>query len=408
MKILLVHNFYGSSAPSGENIVYCAERDLLRDKGHTVIEFTRHSDELYQAGLSGRVKGALCTPWNPLAARTFSRMAQREKPDIIHVHNTFPIISPAIFHATSGLPAAVVLTLHNYRIFCAAAVPLRAHSPCTECLDRRSVIPSLRHGCYRGSRLATLPVASMVALHRTANTWVKGVDAFITLSEFQKSKLVQAGLPDPSVHVKPHFYRNPQTVIAWGEREPKVVFLGRLYPAKGVHTLIESWRAWGQRAPKLELIGDGPDRSALAQKIKTLGLEEKISLLGQLSFSEAQERLARSQLLILPSLCFEGFPMVICEAFALGVPVAASRLGSLPGIVTEGLNGVLFGPGDASQLLRNVKEVWEAPVKLSAMGREALQEFNRNYSSDANYQTLMQIYSSAMANRRRKGLEDER
>jgi hypothetical protein len=203
MKVLLVHNFYGSSAPSGENTAFLAEADLLRQQGHTVIEFTRHSDTLRQQGPVGSVRGALSTPWNPFNLYRLRRTIERERPHIMHVHNTFPLLSPSVFYAAKDSGTATVMTIHNYRVFCAAAVPMRDGLPCSACLDRKAVFPALTNGCYRGSRLATVPLALKIALHRALGTWNNKIDALIALTQFQRATLVEAGLPEDSVYVKP-------------------------------------------------------------------------------------------------------------------------------------------------------------------------------------------------------------
>lgn len=397
MKILLAHNFYGSEAPSGENAVFEAERELLRARGHQVIEFTRRSDDIRGRGVAGLLQGALATPWNPFSAGALRRLIVQERPDVVHAHNTFPLISPSIFSAAHALGMPTVLTLHNYRSFCAAGIPLRNNLPCVECLDRRSVLPALRYGCYRGSRVATLPLAAMIGLHRCLGTWRRCVDAFIALTAFQRNKLVAAGLPAARVHVKPHFYPAPPPPLPWPEREHKVVYIGRLGPEKGLKVLVEAWRLWGAAAPTLEIVGEGPERSALEEAIAAAGLGGRIALLGQLSFAAAQERLARARFLVLPSLCFEGFPMAIREAFALGVPVAGSNLGSIPCIVEPGRTGVLFNPGDEHDLLRAVREVWGKAAGLERMSLAARVEFEAKYTADTNYASLMKIYAAAMS-----------
>jgi glycosyltransferase involved in cell wall biosynthesis len=400
MKVLLVHNFYGSSAPSGENAVFAAEAALLRDAGHEVVEYTRHSDEIRAQGGWGTIKGALATPWNPFAYASVLRTIERERPAVMHVHNTFPLLSPAIFHSAAKTATATVLTLHNYRTVCAAAIPMRDGKPCTECLDQQSVNPALSYGCYRGSRLATLPLATMIALHRNLGTWQKQIDVFIALTGFQRDLLVKAGLPAERMHVKPHFYPNPPTPVPWGERETKVLFIGRLGAEKGVRFLLEAWRQWGERAPLLELIGDGPQQADLKQLAQGQG--ERVRFLGQLPFAETQARLARAKLLILPSICFEGFPMVIREAFALGVPVAASNLGSMAGLVDDGRTGTLFAPGAAADLLAKVRPHWGRPEQLAAMGVEARAEFAAKYTAEANLKRLEEIYRAAVERRGRE------
>ncbi len=405
MKILLVHNFYGSSAPSGENMVYAAERDLLRQHGHTVIEFTRHSDEIIERGVFGTVQGALATPWNPFSKRALRVVLEKEKPDVMHVHNTFPLLSPSIFHAAKGLLTATVLTLHNYRTFCAAGIPMRDSVSCTECLDTQSVSPALKYGCYRKSRFATLPLAAMIALHRRLKTWEGHVDAFVVLSDFQKKKMVNAGLRPPNIHIKPPFYANPPSPLTWKERESKVIFIGRLGTEKGIHVLIDAWRLWGNGAPQLEIIGDGPERVRLQKSVNGNGMGDKISFLGQLPFMEVQRRLRLARLLVLPSLCFEGFPMAIIEAFSLGVPVAASDIGPLPNIVKNAESGILYKPGEALSLYHAMKEIWDCSDRLRSLGQGARQEFDKKYTADTNYEILMKIYHTAIENRQsREGL----
>ncbi len=325
MKILLVHNFYGSSAPSGENSVFISEEKLLRNHGHAVNTFTRHSDEIRGRGIIGTVQGALSVPWNPLSKTQLQNILQREKPDILHVHNFFPLISPSVFSATQNLQTATVLTLHNYRLFCAAGIPLRNNQPCTECLDRRSIIPALQYGCYRNSRIATLPLAMMIELHRRLKTWQNHVDTFIALTHFQKDKMVSAGLPENKVVIKPHFYNDPPLPVTWQERKDNIVYIGRLGEEKGCRIMLQAWQKWGRQAPRLDIIGDGPLRQELEEMSHHLGITDRVSFVGQLPFAETQSRLSQSKLLLLPSLCYEGFPMVIGEAFSLGVPVATSR-----------------------------------------------------------------------------------
>ena len=325
-----------------------------------------------------------------------------ERPDILHVHNTFPLLSPAIFPALRNLPVATVLTLHNYRTVCAAAIPLRDGRVCTDCLDDRSVWPALRHGCYRGSRLATLPLAAMIALHRRLGTWGREVDALIALTAFQKDTLVRAGLPEERLYVKPHFYAAAPQPLAWAKRDDRVVFVGRLQEEKGLHVLIEAWRLWGDAAPQLDIVGDGVERASLERLVIASGLQGKVTFRGQLPFAETQAIIAASRLLVLPSLCFEGFPMVIREAFALGVPVACSRLGSMPCLVEQDKTGALFEPGNPNDLMRSVQALWRDQAKLEAMSGRARNEFAVKYDAKSNEKILLDIYRQAIQHRHDK------
>ena len=400
-RVLLVHNHYGSGVPSGENQVVESETHLLKQYGHEVNTFFRYSDEIRSKGLRGTITGALSTPWNPFSAKATKEAVNKLKPDVVHVHNTFPLISPAIFHSI-GSRSARVLTLHNYRLFCPAAIPLRDGNICTECLNRRSILPALRHGCYRNSRLATLPLAFNVALHRRIGTWSQQVDAFIALTEFQRDLMVEAGLPTDLVHVKPNFYPGKPMVLDWSERRRSVVFAGRLTPEKGVESLVRAWIKWGASAPELRIVGDGESKERLMKLASTVP-GTPIQFLGQLTGTETQEEIAQSRLLVIPSEWFEGFPMVVREAFAFGTPVAASDIGSLPTIVHQGENGVLFSPGNPQSLLEVVQRTWSEEGALEQLAIGARHSFETLYSESVNYSKLMEIYQQAIeVNRARK------
>lgn len=359
------------------------------------MEFTRDSDELIRSGSYGTVKGALSTVWNPFSLRKLRRTLRETRPDIVHMHNTFPLLSPSVLHAPREFGIPTVMTLHNYRVGCSSATALRDNEPCTLCLEQKSVVPALRYGCYRNSRLATAPVAAMIALHRARRTWQTRVDAFIALTEFQKKILIDYGIPEELLFVKPHFFEDPPEPLAWRRREPKAIFIGRLYEAKGIHILVEAWKQWGKKAPRLEIVGDGPMMTQLRRSIEGSEAAKRITFSGTVSRDEVMTRLAKARLLILPSLCFEGFPMAIQEAYALGVPVAASSIGSLPSIVSPGRTGTLFTPGSVSDLLSAVGALFEKGKRLENLAKTARREFDAKYTSDKNYKTLMGIYKRA-------------
>jgi len=380
--------------PSGENQVFEAEGKMLRQRGHEVGTFVRHSDSIRERGVLGSIQGAMSTPWSIFAARAIQQRLKAFRPEVVHVHNTFPLLSPSIFHAI-GHRAARVLTLHNYRLFCPAAIPMRAAKICTDCLDQKSVLPAIRHGCYRGSRLATLPMAANVALHRLLNTWEKQVDAFIALTEFQRDVMVQAGLPGDLVHVKPNFYPGTPAMVPWCDRRESVVFAGRLGAEKGVIALVKAWVKWGALAPELRIAGDGELRNEL-ERLAASAPDVPIVFLGQVSAEQAQEEVSRARLVLLPSEWFEGFPMVVREAFAFGTPAAVSNIGPLPSIVQDGISGVIFEPGNPESLLNVVRNAWQNEGVLQRLGRGARYSFETLYNEDANYRILMDIYDQAI------------
>lgn len=377
--------------PSGENQVFEVERQLLGRNGDEVRLFTRHSDTITERGRLGVLDAAFGTPWRNDVRRDIRAVLDEFQPDVVHVHNTFPLLSPAIFHGI-GRRAARVLTLHNYRLFCPAAIPMREGKVCIDCLTAHSTIPAIIHGCYRNSRIATLPMALNVELHRNLGTWKHHVDAFIALSEFQRKLMIDAGLPASKVFVKPNFYPGTPQVVSWEQRGAYVVFVGRLTAEKGVISLLNAWKAWGGAAPELRIVGEGALRSELEQM--AVGLP--IRFLGQVSSSEAERQIANARLQILPSEWFEGFPMVIREAFAFGTPAAVSHIGPLPSIVEHGKSGIVFQPANPHSLLQEVRTAWETPVLLERLGQGARAEFESKYTEEANYATLMEIYRKAI------------
>jgi glycosyltransferase involved in cell wall biosynthesis len=406
LRILLVHNFYGSASPSGENRVVEEERDMLMAAGYEVVQYFTYSDSVRGQGLWPEIRTALLLPSNPWARSDIQTLILKTRPDVMHVHNVFPLLSPAIFSASEGTSTAVVNTLHNYRTVCPNAMPLRRGVACTECIDSRSVVPALRYGCYRDSRMATLPLAISVGLHRRLGTYARHVDAFIALTEFQKSQLVTGGLPASRIHVKPNVFPGQQQCVPWEQREDKVVFLGRISEEKGVRTLVKAWLQWGEAAPQLVVIGDGPGLTPL--RAETVGpAANRIKFLGALSLSQSYDQLSRAKLLVVPSISFECFPLVLREAFAFGVPVLASNLGTFEELVAERGAGRLFTPGDPNDLLRIVTRMWSDQPELERMAEVAHNEFQTRYTALAGLALLRGIYDSAIQRRTRHNRRGE-
>lgn len=396
MRILLVHNYYGSESPSGENRAFDSERELLESRGHDVLVFSRHSDEIRASGVVGLVRGGLATPWNFATIRDVTRLAERFRPEIVHVHNTFPLISPSVFYAKLG--AARVQTLHNFRIFCAAGIPMRNGIVCMECLIKRNSLAALRHACYRRSRLATFPIAAGIELHRSLGTWSRAVEATIALTEYHRREMVAAGLPENQVWVKPNFYSGEVTPDSWSSRDRRVVYVGRLSEEKGIRCLIDAWISWGRESPELLVVGDGPLREEMERAVRNAN-STRITFVGQVESKDAQQYIARSKLLVVPSTCIEGFPLVVAEALALGTPTLVSDLGALPSLVSGA--GATFRSGDKEHLVEQARLLTSDERRLSEMGSAARRRYEDHYSKGAVYETQMRVYAAAIASKRR-------
>ena len=396
MRILVVHNYYGSSAPSGENIVFEAERELLREHGHEVQTFTRHSDAIRARGLWGKVVGAFSTVANPFAARALARQCRAFRPDVVHFHNTFPLISLWAVRTASKF-APVVMTLHNYRLFCASGMLARDGAVCTLCLRGRSVFAGLRYRCYRKSLLATLPLfLSAVFYRRPIAKWVS---RFIVFSVFQKRMMGCAGLPLEKMGIKPNFIVSdtpPRGDSFYGN---VILYVGRLSEEKGIGTLISAWRLVlaecrrvglsTQERPKLCVIGDGDRRPLYEQLAAGLSVE----FCGRKDNADVRKSLSMARACVLPSECYEGMPMTILEALAAATPCVVSDLGTLPDLVEDGRTGFVFKAGDASALAAALlRMVRLNELDYRRMRRAAREDYERRFSPGRNYTQLMTIY----------------
>jgi glycosyltransferase involved in cell wall biosynthesis len=389
MKILLVHNYYQQRG--GEDVVYEQERKLLESHGHQVVTYERRNSELLSYSGVQRLLLPAKTIWAGDAYGEILNLIRRERPRIAHVHNTFVQISPAVFSACRKEGVPVVQTLHNFRLVCPAATLFREGTVCEKCLDS-GLWQGVRHRCYRDSFTATAAAALMLTVHRTARTWSDGVTGYIALTQFSKRKFVAGGLPKEKIHVKPNFVAP--------EGGPKeclgdfAVYVGRLSPEKGVQTLLRAWCHLRISIP-LQVIGDGPLRAELEQ-IASQSNISNVVFTGRLSSEETRSRIRQARLLILPSQCYENFPMTVVEAFSCGTPVVCSRLGAMQEIVTDHANGLHFTPGRPEELARTMEWAWSHPQQVRSMGTAARCEYEQKYTAGQNYHALMAIYEQVL------------
>jgi glycosyltransferase involved in cell wall biosynthesis len=390
MKIVLVHNYY--QQPGGEDQVFAQELRLLESHGHEVVTYSRSNKELLAASPWERLLWPKRLIWAEDAHRELLQVLRREEPAIVHVHNTFVQISPSIFSACREARVPVVQTLHNFRLLCPAATFFRDGKICEECREF-GLWRGIRHACYRHSTVATAAVAGMLVAHRWAGTWGDKVTAYIALTQFARSKFIAGGLPAEKIKVKPNFApSDPGVKEGAGE---VAVFVGRLSPEKGVKTLLEAWGRLAAPIP-LRILGDGPLRGELQETKSRLNLPH-VDFLGQVSHPEVQKEIKNARFLVLPSECYENFPMTIVEAFSCGTPIVCSRLGAMQEIVTDLETGLHFAPGNPDDLAEKVTWAWNRPRTLEDMGRAARCEYKKKYTAEANYATLMEIYREAIA-----------
>ena len=388
MKILICHNYYRQ--PGGEDVEFLAEKAVLLEGGHCVSEFTRRNDEISERNLFSKVKLGLGATWARNSFEELRAVLREEKPDIVHFHNTFPLISPSAYYVCHDAGVPVIQTLQNYRLLCPAATLYREGKVCEECLER-GIFRGVMHACYRDSRPATAVVGLMIALHRRMNTWTELVDRYIAPTEFVRSKFAQAGLRADRISVKPNLVY-PDPCMRVGPTE-YALYAGRLTPEKGVGTLLRAWALLENPVP-LRIVGDGPIRAVLEAQRERFNLSD-VHFEGWLSQEKLRSAMKRAAFLIFPSEWCEPFGLTIVEAFACGVPVIASRLNPITEMIEEEKTGLYFTPGQPSELAAKVDWAWRHPHEMGMMGRAARAQYEEKYTPERNYGALMEIYYEA-------------
>jgi len=337
------------------------------------------------------------TLWNNDSYKDIDSIIQNAHPDICHIHNTFPLISPSVYYACQKNHIPVVQTLHNYRLLCPAATLFREGKVCEDCSDKFFPWPGIWHGCYHGSHLHSSLVASLLATHKILGTWSRQIDCFIALTEFARSKFVQAGLPAEKIIVNANFLApDPGKKIKFGEF---ALFVGRLSPEKGLWTLINAWREIPEIP--LKIIGDGPLFDELHEKVIS-HIKGQVEFLGRLSHDQVLDKMKKARVLIFPSEWYEPFGLSIIEAYACGLPVIGSRLGSMQNLILNGKTGLLFEPGNPETLAKNVMGLWNNEEKIMEMGKAASYEYEQKYTADHKYQSLITIYEKTITEYRTK------
>lgn len=383
MRILIAHNAYQHRG--GEDAVVTAEELLLRAYGNETLLYQRHNDELQTMP---RATAAISTVWSFQSSRELDKLCRDFQPDIIHAHNTFPLISPSIYWVAQKHRIPVVQTLHNFRLLCPQAMLLRDSTICEDCVGR---VPwrAVTRKCYRGSTLQSAVLTGMLAAHRAVGTFEHKVAVYIATNQFCRDKFIEGGLPGERIRIKPHFVDNLATEPTWEAREGGL-FIGRLSPEKGLDVLMDATQLLA--TPSVQVVGTGPMEAQVSNVFgdRYLGYRERQQVI---------ELLSRARFLVAPSTCYETFGLVGIEAFSCGTPVIASRRGSFGELVKDGVTGLLFTPGDARDLASKIEWARAHPDAMLEMGRAARAEYLARYTSQRNYQMLMQIYEEAITGR---------
>ena len=387
MKCLIVHSHCQKRGV--EDSLSGTESSLLSSGGHDVQDYTFHNDALTE---ESKITLTVDSLWNRDIYQKMKERIRDFKPDIVHFHNIFPIISPAVFDAAKDAGAAVVISLHNYRSFCPSSDLYRDGNICEECRDHTVGWPSMVYGCYGAGGGPSGAVAAMLAVHRMAGSFDGLVDKYIAFNQHSRSLFIRAGLPADRVVVKPNFVVQPPPAV--GDRESFALFAGRLIPEKGISTLLKAWRDPAAPSVPLMVVGEG----AHASEVEAAG--ENVHLLGAKTRSEIHALMRRAGLFIFPSERCEPFGLKIVEAFANELPVLAAGVGVAQELIEVGRTGFLFEAGNPHLLARAARYALECPEALNRMGLAAELEYRLKYTPARNLRLLEAIYHDAMDDRR--------
>lgn len=385
MRVLIAHNKYRGKG--GEDVIARSQTRLLRRHGHDVHTYFRSNEEI------GKEISEASVPfrafWAHDSASDLSSTIEEFAPDVLHVHNTWLLISPSVYWVAKRNDLAVVQTLHNYRLMCPMGRFLRDGEVCEKCLGKSFPYPGVLHQCYRESRPQTALAGGVVSAHWSAGTWTEKIDRYIVNTEFARGKFIQGGLPKEKVVVKPNFVEDR----GLGEKDGEfALFVGRISEEKGVGVAIDAWRNSNLSIP-LRIVGDGPMEEQVSNFTSSVS---NVDYLGRQSRDEVVRLMKRASFLVMPSIWYEGMPMTILEAFSVGLPVVASNLGAMSTLIEHGKTGLHFEPGGTSDLATQVRRIIEHPKELQRMSENAREEYESRYTPAANYKLLSKIYSDAI------------
>lgn len=393
LRVLVLHNRYRSEQPSGENNVVDAEVALLREAGHRVDLFERRSDDIAEMSLAHKALVPLRVPRNPSARTALAERLRRERPDVVHVHNTFPLLSPSVLDACRDAAVPVVATLHNYTQICPTGTLYRDGKTCTACAGKLP-LPAVRHGCYRGSPAATVPVALNLLANR--RRWWSSVSRFLCISDAQRRTLVANGMPAELLTVKYNFVED--TGARRSGPGNHLLYLGRLAEEKGVRLLMTAWDRiadTGGLGVQLVIAGAGPLADEVAAwargraDVRFAGLQDKAG---------SRALIAEAIAVVVPSQWLETFGLVVVEAMAAGVPSVVAGHSSLAELVDDGVTGVAHTPGDAASLASALGQIVRAPITL---GRAARARYEREFTRTVGLANLLAQYRLVIEEDRR-------
>ncbi len=383
MRILLIHDFYQQFG--GEDAAVLADKTLLESHGQEVVLYTRENSEIRDFTLFDKLTLPAQAIYSWRTRQDLAKIIKQRRPDVAYVHNFLPLISPSVYHLLYSLHVPIIQVIHDFRFFCPNGWFFTQGQVCERCKGG-NYLNAVRFRCYRDSYLSSAIVASSIGLNRLGGMLEK-IDAFVCLTNFLKQKLLEAGIRQEKIFVKPNFIDASQITPAYGQGE-YAIFLGRLSREKGIWTLIRAFQQL--KGISLKIVGTGPMEAELRRFLIENDVTN-VEIVGFKSGKEKWQLLAKSMFVVLPSEWYETFGLVILEAYAVGKPVLASRMGSLPHVVREGKSGLLFAAGESKDLAEKIGHMSNNPEEREAMGRYGRTLVETEYGPRKNYELLMEI-----------------
>lgn len=386
MKIVVAHNRYRQAQPSGENTIVDAEIAQLTAAGVEVLPFIRSSDEIPTMPKTAKALLPISPIYAPRAQQELSRLLTEHKPDALHLHNPYPLLSPWVVRTAHKHGVPVVQTVHNYRQVCSSGVYFRDGAICQDCKGKALGVPAIRNRCYRGSTVQSALMATTLAVHRP--TW-RSVDRFVALTSQIATHLREYGIPADRIVVKPNGIPDPGRPAPLGEG---FFYLGRLSPEKGLGLLLDAWRRHpdGALGP-LRIAGDGELRHLAEQAAAE---RSDVTYLGSLDRDGVRAVMAQSAVVIAASLWHDVLPTVVIEAMASGRPVLGTDLGGIPYLVgmddPAGAVGWVV-PADPAAMAAALPVATADAAALSAPARL---RYERTFHPDVVTKRLIDVYAS--------------
>ncbi len=396
MKILAIHNFHRKGSASGDDQVYKSETALLEEHGNKVIRYTVSNDEFDNAGLIGKVLSTFGMLWSFKNYNEVQKLIKKEKPDLVHVHTFFPLLSPSILYAAKQCGVPVVATLHDTRFICPCSTSLRGTELCNKCGDGH-YFRMCKYGCFKESRLQSFLVAGIFKYHRTRRSFYKKIDKYICLNENQIKLLTEIGFEKDKIIKKYNFVpdaeANLKPIKVDSIPDRYVIFYGRIGEEKGIRILMNIWNDSRMRHIPLVVMGGGP----LEEEFRNWADgKENVYFLGYTQHDKCLSIVKGGEFVVFPSIWYEGCSMVEIETESLGKALIATDLGFSVEAIKNGLNGYKIALGDEKGFVDAISQLWKNPEKCIEMGINARIDYEKKYQPEDNYHQLIEIYKSLL------------